>query len=150
MFEMLRPRRRRDLRRPFRARCQAIRLDRFELVGERILDLSPDGALVACDREVRIGERMLLDFRMPWLGPTITVEARVERIVEGWREGDPGYCAGIRFVDLELEERRELRSRLAPFPGVRPTRRRPTDYAESVRRIALLPEGEPSGDWIVG
>lgn len=150
MFEMLRARRRRDLRRPFRARCQAIRLDRFELVGERILDLSPDGALVACDREMRVGESVLLDFRMPWLGPTVTVEARVERIVEGWRTGDPGYCAGVRFVDLELEERHELRSRLAPFPGLRPSRQHPVDYAESVRCIALLPEGEPAGDWVVG
>lgn len=143
MFELVRPHRRRGVRRAFRSRCQAVRLDGFRLVGERIVDLSPSGALVACDEEVREGEEILLDFRAPWLGPFVSVTGRVTRIVQGWREGDPGYAAGIRFAYLDADARQLLRERLGTFPEVPSQRSHPVDYAETVRRIFSRTDSGP-------
>ncbi|MBZ0121346.1 MAG: PilZ domain-containing protein, partial [Sandaracinaceae bacterium] len=79
--------RRRSVRRAVRARCQAVRLDGFRLIGERILDLSTRGALLACDAPVRRGDHLLLSFRCPNGGPWIDADVEVERVVEGWRAG---------------------------------------------------------------
>jgi hypothetical protein len=117
MFELVQPHRRRGARRIYRGRCRAVRLGDLELVGEQILDLSPRGALIACDAEVRVGDDLLLSFRAPWLGPHLSSTARVCRVVEGWREGDPGYCAGIRFDD-EDEMRAALADRLEMLSSV--------------------------------
>jgi hypothetical protein len=135
MFELVRPHRRRGARRTFRGRCRALRLADCELVGEQILDLSPRGALIACDAQVRVGDDLWIDFRAPWLGPHVATMARVARVVEGWREGDPGYCAGVVFED-ETATRAALAERLALFPPTEGARPYPIDYAETVRRIA--------------
>lgn len=137
MFAFARPHRRHRPRHVFRTRCQAVREPSFSLVGERILDLSTQGALLACDAEVREGETILLSFRAPWLGPWLDVSARVSRVIEGWREGDPGYCAGVRFIGLDPASRAELERRLDPLPEIPARRRLPIDYAETVRRIAF-------------
>ena len=142
MFELVRPHRRRSARRAYRSRCQAVRLSDFRLMGERILDLSPRGALIAFDDEVQRGDEILLDFRAPWLGPFVSVSGRVTRVVHGWRQGDPGYAAAIAFEHLDPDAGRVLRERLVTFPTTRPQRRAPVDYAETVRRIAAP---EPSG-----
>jgi hypothetical protein len=138
MSVLVLPRRRRSLRRGVRARCQAVSLHGLRTVGERLLDLSPRGALVACDVPVALGDRLLIGFRAPNAGPWIDTEAEVARIIDGWREGDPGYCAGIRFLDLDRESQSELVVRLAGVPPPVPQRRPPVDYAESVLRIFQL------------
>jgi len=138
MLELVQPHRRRGARRTYRGRCRAVRLGDLELVGERILDLSPRGALLACDAEVRVGDDLLVSFRAPWLGPHVLSMARVCRVVEGWREGDPGYCAGVAFED-EADTRAALADRLALFPTVPGARPYPVDYAETVRRIGAIP-----------
>ena len=137
MFALARPHRRWNPRHLFRARCQAVRLEGFELIGERILDLSERGALLACDDEVRPGDELLLSFRTPWLGPWVDVTATVARVIEGWREGDPGYAAGLRFVEIPPGAQRDLARRLELLPETRSSRRPPRDYAETVRRIAF-------------
>ncbi len=129
--------RRRGLRRPFRGYCDAIAIEDGRVLGERLIDLSPRGALVAMDEAVAVGDRMLLSFQMPWLGPIVHVRAVVERVVEGWRRGDPGYCAGVRFLDLKARDRLELARRLAPFPRTRPARPHPADYARQVRGVEV-------------
>ena len=137
MFSIVRPHRRWNPRHLYRGRCQAVRTDRFELVGERILDLSSRGALLACDDQVSPGDELLLSFRAPWLGPWVDVTAQVARVIEGWREGDPGYAAGLRFVSIEPGAQRDLGRRLELLPTRRAERRPPADYAETVRRIGL-------------
>lgn len=135
MDDLFLARRRRGVRRDLRASCRAMSWHRFDVVGERLLDLSSEGALLACDAEVRRGDEVLLSFRMPWLGPDVLVTAEVVRVIEGRRASDPGYCAGLRFVDLDPEERAELRARLAPFEAARPARPHAIDYARVVRAI---------------
>lgn len=136
MLQLVRPRRRRTLRRAFSTDCQAVRLAGFRLVGERILDLSPRGALLACDGPIDPGDAVILSFRAPDRGPYVDVVGEVRRVIEGWRAGDPGFCAGLRFTDIDRDAQHELLVRLAGFPPPVPRRRPPVDYAETVRRIA--------------
>jgi len=111
----------------------------FTLVGTRVVDLSTRGAMIACDEQMEVGQELMISLRTPWLGPYVVMLGEVRRVVEGWREGDPGYCVGVRFLETEddAEIRRELTRRLAPFPLVPEQRRYRPDYAESVRRIHL-------------
>lgn len=137
MLELVHPRQRRTLRRAFSTDCQAVRLTGFRLVGERILDLSPRGALLACDDLVEPGDEVILSFRTPRRGPYVDVVGEVRRVIEGWRDGDPGFCAGLRFTDIDRAAQGELLVRLAGFPPPVPRRRPPVDYAETVRRIGV-------------
>lgn len=134
MLDLLQARRL-GARRRVSVACRAVHWGRFDVVGERLLDLSPRGALLACDAEVRPGDEVMLAFRMPWLGPYVLVVAEVARVIEGWREGDPGYCAGLRFLDLDASDRVELAERLALFERTGPARPHPVDYARNVRVI---------------
>ena len=127
--------RRAGARRRISIPCRAVHWGRFDVVGERLLDLSTRGALLACDAEMRAGEELLLTFRMPWLGPYVVVVAEVARVIEGWREGDPGYCTGVRFVDLDPSDRVELHDRLALLQTTSAARPHPIDYARTVSAI---------------
>jgi hypothetical protein len=137
-FNLVNPRKRRSVRRAVHARCQAVALDGFRLVGERILDMSPRGLLVACDDRVDVGEEVVVSFRAPGGGPWIDAEAEIARVVYGFRPEDRGYGAGLRFTKLDATDRGELLVRLAGCPPPVPRRAlRPlrADYAASVRRI---------------
>jgi hypothetical protein len=132
---LVRHRQRRSLRRSVRTRCQAVALDEFRLVGDRILDLSPRGLLLACDEGVEPGAELLVSFQAPHGGPWIDVEAEVARVIGGWRPYDPGYAAGLRFTHIERPARGELLTRLAGFPPPVPHRPLRMNYAETVSRI---------------
>jgi hypothetical protein len=117
---------RRAVRRAAHIRCQAVSDARFELLGERALDVSPRGMLVACDAQAILGDEVVVSFQAP--GPEeiwFDAEAEIVRIVHGLRLSDPGYCVGLRFTYFERAARNELLSRLAgvppPVPGRRPT-----------------------------
>jgi hypothetical protein len=118
---------RRAVRRAVRTRGQAVGLQKFQLLGERVLDLSPRGMLVACDDLARIGDEVMVSFRAPkqpgqeelWLD----AEAEVARVIEGNRPGDPGYCVGLDFTYFEKSARDELLTRLSGFPPPIPQRR---------------------------
>ena len=112
-------------------------MDDLILVGDRILDLSDRGAMIACDEEMGVGQELMISLRTPWLGPHVVVLAEVTRVIEGWRDGDPGYGVGVRFIELDEVVRRELWGRLQPFPTVSGARRHRPDYAESCRRVSL-------------
>jgi len=132
---LVRHRERRSMRRVVRASCQAVALDEFRLIGDRILDLSPRGLLLACDTQVERGQELVVSFQAPQGGPWIDVEAEVARVIEGWRPYDPGYAAGLRFTRIDRPARGELLSRLAGFPPPVPQRRVRANYAETVSRI---------------
>ncbi len=132
---LVRHRQRRSVRRVVRTRCQAVALDEFRLIGDRILDLSPRGLLLACDDRVETGQELVISFQAPHGGPWIDVEAEVARVIGGWRPYDPGYAAGLRFTHIEQRARGELLTRLAGFPPPIPQRRVRTNYAETVSRI---------------
>lgn len=116
--------RRRAMRRAVRTRCQVVGTEEFRLLGERVLDLSPRGMLVACNRPTRVGDDMIVSFKLPgrdevWLD----AEAIVARIIEGQRWGDTEYSAGLDFTYFEKTSRHALLTQLAGFPPPVPKRR---------------------------
>jgi hypothetical protein len=128
---------RRITRRAWRGRCHAISLNDFRMMGQRVLDMSPYGLLVAADTPVDVGERVLVSFQAPRGAGWFDAEARVARVIEGWRDGDPGYCMGLRFTRIPLSARMELNERLRGLPPPLPQRHARVDYAESIRRILV-------------
>lgn len=110
-----------------------MRLDGFQLIGERILDLSPRGALIHCADAVAPGDELIVSFRAPNRGPYIDTTARVRRVFS--KHGRA--VAGTSFVDLDAEARHELLVRLAGFPPPVPTAPLRVDYAETIRRISM-------------
>lgn len=136
MFDLLPAMRRGSARRHFRPYCRAIHWRSFALIGQRLIDVSTDGCILACDEEVEVGDELLVTFRMPWLGPHVLVTGEVTRVIEARRDGDPGYCAGLRFIDLDPGDRAELARRLALLEPTLPARPHPIDYARTVRALA--------------
>lgn len=110
------------VRRAVRARCQAVAERGFRLIGEQALDLSTHGLLLACDAWLEVGEPVLLSIEMPMTGEWIDAEAVVARIVEGYRHGDRGYCAGLRFTGLDFDSWKALRHGMRGTPPPVPTR----------------------------
>ena len=115
-------RRRRILRRALRGRCQAVGIDGFRLLGDKVLDLSPLGMMVAADAEAVQGEEVIVSFQMPHTGQWFDAQAEVARVIEGWRPNDPGYAIGLRFTDIDLDSRMELREQLKGLPPPVPAR----------------------------
>jgi hypothetical protein len=132
---------RRAVRRAARTRCQAVGLNGFRLLGERALDLSPRGMLVACDAGVELGERLVVSFKAPGDdGLWFDAEAELSRIVQGFRPDDPGYCIGLDFLYFEKSSREELLVRLAGTPPPSPGRRvRSVRARSSAARGAEIP-----------
>lgn len=112
---------RESVRRAVRARCQAVAERGFRLIGEKAFDVSMHGLLLACDASVEVGETVLLAIEMP-TGEWIDAETIVARLVEGYRHGDRGYCAGLRFTAIDLECWRALRFGLRGTPPPIPMR----------------------------
>jgi len=127
---------RRSVRRAVDVPCSAISTQGYRELGSRVLDMSTQGMLVACDDFVQLGDQLMVIFRTPTGGVWLDAEAEVARIIHGWRAQDPGYCMGLRFTYLERPDRNELLCRLAGLPPPIPQRRRKVDYAETVWRIA--------------
>ena len=137
---VIRSAKRRTVRRAWNTPCWAIRLDDCSLLGERILDLSPRGVLLACDAPVEPDKPVFISFRAPgtddlWLN----AEAEVARVVNGLRLDDPGYCLGLRLTYFDALSRIRLERRLRGLPPPVPRRRVRVDYADTVRRIAFRP-----------
>lgn len=99
-----------------RTRGQIVDLESFKLVGDRFLDVSAQGCLVACDRGVIRGQQVVMSFRLPTSGLWFDAEGEIVRVVEGWRDGDPGYAAGVRFTTFERRARLELGLDLRELP----------------------------------
>ena len=115
---------RRAVRRAVQTRCQAVDLAGFQLLGERVWDLSQRGMLIECGRSTAVGDEVLVSFRSPGAEELwFDAEAVVARVIAGQRSCDFGYGAGLEFTYFEKCCRHELLSRLAGFPPPVPKRR---------------------------
>ena len=88
MAHFVRKNERREVRRAMPVTCQIVRERDFRLVSEKILDLSPDGALVATDVDLDPGENVFVSFRATELDLWFDTEASVARVIRGRRPGD--------------------------------------------------------------
>ncbi|MGC4091604.1 MAG: PilZ domain-containing protein [Polyangiaceae bacterium] len=107
-------------------RCQVVRERDFRLVADRLLNLSPGGALVGPADPVLTGERVILSF--PALGGRyVDAEALVARVIHGRRRGEYTRYLGLSFEGLDessLAALHELLGWAVPAPpGARNERR---------------------------
>lgn len=108
--------------------CQVVRERDFRLVADRILNLSPGGALVGPADPVLTGERLILSFctGLPG-GHYVDAEVIVARVVHGRRAGEHTRYLGLSFECLDessLAALHRLLRRAVPVPpGARYERR---------------------------
>ena len=118
---------RKTTRHELRARGQAVDAETFSLLGDKFLDASGEGCLLACDAEAKVGQRVFLTFEVGETGKWFDAEAEIVRIIEGYRDGDPGYCAGLKYVEFDRKDQLELSLDLRSYgsiPAARPPTRR--------------------------
>jgi hypothetical protein len=89
---------RRATRHSVRLECQVVRERDFQLVADRIVNLSTTGLMVSPADPALTGERLIVSFRIPHSGQWVDAEATVARVVHGRRPGEH-----TRGLALELE-----------------------------------------------
>jgi hypothetical protein len=112
--------RRRAPRVPVELACQCVD-GAFVLLGDRIVDVSRDGVLLRSVESAKIGELVVLSFRIPGSAHWIDADARVVRHLTGMQPGAPGL--GLELIDLGPFERELLAGTLERLRA--PRRRRP-------------------------
>ena len=146
--------RRHEIRRSVRLACRVRRVDDWRLVGDRSVDLSPQGMLVLSDERVDEGVDLVVSFQATELPIWFDTCATVTRIVEGRRPGDRGRALGVHFETLPSVSRLILRGFLRKLPSTYATRELPPDvqaevdagfdYADVVRSL-LAPRRRKRG-----
>ena len=123
-------------RRIVSARCQVVRERDFRLIADRVVDLSPGGALVMPADPVLTGEKVILSFQVPYLLNYIDAEATVARVVHGRRPGEYSRGLALHFDHIEGLEKFLLERALNYLPPAPPRyragRREPKGILESL------------------
>ena len=133
--------RRQEIRRAYAMECHVVRDRDFREVGGKVLDLSPNGMLVAVDDGVPVGDSVLVSFRATPLNLWFDTDAIVTRSLAGRRPGDPsGLALGLEFTSLDAVARLILRGFLRHVPPPLPQRALVIDYARTVGRILSMSE----------
>lgn len=127
--------RRRETRRAVRLGCRVRRMEDWRLLGDRTLDLSPQGLLVLSDERVDEGTELVVSFQATELPIWFDACATLTRVVEGRRPGDSGRAFGVRFETLPAVSRLILRGFLRRHPLTTPSRELPLDLAQEQERI---------------
>lgn len=104
-------------------------------LGDKVVDLSWDGAFVRCDAAVELGERVKLSIRLPHSRVWVEAEGRVARIARGRRGGGDVTGIGVRLARMDGMSRLLMASVLRSFPSPAPHRGARRDYARIVERI---------------
>ena len=93
----------RSTRRSVRLVCQVVRERDFQLIADRIVNLSASGLVVSPADPALTGERLIVSFQIPHSGYWVDAEAIVARVVHGRRPGEH-----TRGLALELENVEEI------------------------------------------
>lgn len=123
------------LRRAVRLEAEAVSMDRFRLLGRRVLDLSATGLLLSADQLARRNEVVLVHLFAG--AEKLVAEAEVARVIPGARRTDRGPALGLRFSRVSARALRALLERLRGTPPPIPRRRLRRDYAATVRAIRV-------------
>jgi hypothetical protein len=135
--------RRGEIRRSVYLGCRVRKLANQRLVGDRMLDLSPQGMFLLSDENVDPGTEVFVSFLATDLPIWFDTRATVARVVEGRRVGDDGHGLGLRFRALPAVSRVILRGHLRKAERKAPQRwsaalattKRDPDYAQIVKDI---------------
>lgn len=128
---------RRMIRRALPVECEIVTEGDYRVVGRRGVDLSLEGMLVECEKDLGVGENVLVAFRAPRTQLWFYTGAEVARLVRGFRDTDVGRQVGLRFTQLDNFARTVLTTSLRGVPPPVPARLHRVDYAATVRQIAL-------------
>ncbi|MEC7519978.1 MAG: PilZ domain-containing protein [Myxococcota bacterium] len=135
--------RRRASRVPVDLDCQCVTDEDFFLLGERVVDLTPQGLLLRANGvAAKLGETVVVSFKPPRSQVWIDAEATVVRLVTGSRPGAPGI--GLALKDLSPFETGLLEAALERQRQPSPRRERPT-----FRRARWVPEDAVKASSIV-
>jgi hypothetical protein len=103
-------------------------------VGDRTVDLSPQGMLLLSDERADPGLELVVSFQATELPIWFDTFARVTRVVEGRRPGDGGRALGLHFETLPAVSRLILRGFLGRHPLTQAARKVPIDRLPRARR----------------
>jgi hypothetical protein len=123
--------RRGEMRRTIRLGCQVRRMDDWSLVGDRTVDLSPEGMLLLSDERIPEGLDLVVSFQATELPIWFDACGKVTRVVEGRRPSDLGRALGVQFERLPAVSRLILRGYLRRLPAAAPKREVPRDLASA-------------------
>jgi hypothetical protein len=137
--------RRHEKRRHVDLACEAVADADFRRVGERLMDLSKEGALLRTYRELSLGDEILLAFQAPRTRQWIDARGIVVRKIRGVRKEDRGEGVGLFFLPLEPMHEAVLNAALERVPPTLPARPRAIDYAAAVRAIGHSPKPRSFG-----
>lgn len=126
---------RQNRRHSFQTDCVALSEDGRRLVGDRITDMSWDGAFVATRERAQLGERLRLRIRIPESQLWVDARATVVRAAAGRRTSDAAGL-GVRITSMDGMSRILLATILRGRPEPAATDRPRRDYARAVARIA--------------
>lgn len=123
----------RPTRHSVRLPCQVVRERDFQLIADRIVNLSETGLLVSPADPALTGERLIVSFQIPHSGYWVDAEATVARVVHGRRPGEYSRCLALELENVDaiaqmLLSRALVRCPPAP-PGHRSGRRGVTALA---------------------
>jgi hypothetical protein len=116
---------RRASRHSVRLDCQVVRERDFQLIADRVVNLSASGLLVSPADPALTGERLIVSFQIPHSGYWVDAEATVARVVHGRRPGEH-----TRSLALQLENVEEIPQML---------------LGRALRRCPPAPPGHRSG-----
>ena len=100
--------------------CQVVRERDFNLIADRVVDLSASGALVGPADPALTGERLIVSFRIPRSTLWVDAEATVSRVVHGRRPGEFSRSLAIEFDQLDSLSRFMLEEALRVVPPAPP------------------------------
>lgn len=123
--------RRGEMRRMVRLACRVRRMEDWRLLGDRTVDLSPQGMLVLSDERIEEQTECVVSFQATELPIWFDACARITRVVEGRRPGDKGRALGVHFETLPAVSRLILRGFLRRHPPVLAQRELPFDVARA-------------------
>jgi PilZ domain len=106
-------------------------MDDWSLVGDRTVDLSPEGMLLLSDERIPEGLDLVVSFQATELPIWFDACGKVTRVVEGRRPSDLGRALGVQFERLPAVSRLILRGYLRRLPAAAPKREVPRDLASA-------------------
>ena len=118
--------------------CQVVREDDFTMLGDRGVDLSTCGMLLASDMPAEVGDDVVVSLRIPGKESWIDARGKIVRVLAGRRQTDTCRALGIDFEPLSDELRHALEEALCAYPTVPPSRPPRVDYAATVAAISLI------------
>lgn len=113
---------RRTTRHAVSLECRALAENGDRFFEGKTLDVSTEGLRILSEAKVVVGEPVVLALRLPRQATWIDAHARVARIEEGVRDGDPGRAIALEFTAMDHADRYRLYYSTQALPPPMPRR----------------------------